>query len=227
VVYSDAMNIVVKVKGFLDEHNISAYRLAQETAGQLAPNTVYALARPGVKRVDLATLGDIITALRTLTGKPVDIADLLEYQPPETAANHDRDQNAREGVAGTALENGPPANRGIEVGIEPLDPPITRSSHSIPHASIEPASQAPTGQPQNSIEATTKPLLDPSAAPSGLTAAGVPYTGDLETDAVLNDHPDVLQRVANLVAERAAGVDNSIPWQEVKAELAARRRAGL
>jgi DNA-binding Xre family transcriptional regulator len=31
-----------------------------------------------------------------------------------------------------------------------------------------------------------------------LTAAGVPYTGDTETDAVLNDHPDILNRVARI-----------------------------
>lgn len=33
---------------------------------------------------------------------------------------------------------------------------------------------------------------------SALTAAGVPYTGHAETDAVLNDHPDILDRVGRL-----------------------------
>ncbi|MBS3933991.1 MAG: hypothetical protein KGZ35_06505 [Truepera sp.] len=31
-----------------------------------------------------------------------------------------------------------------------------------------------------------------------LTAAGVPYTGDPETDAVLNEHPDILERLSRL-----------------------------
>jgi len=44
-----------------------------------------------------------------------------------------------------------------------------------------------------------------------LTAAGVPYTGDAETDAVLNDHPDILDRIAEL--ER--GEVKLIPLHEV------------
>jgi Zn-dependent protease with chaperone function len=31
-----------------------------------------------------------------------------------------------------------------------------------------------------------------------LTKAGVPYTGDEETDAILNDHPDILERIQRL-----------------------------
>lgn len=38
----------------------------------------------------------------------------------------------------------------------------------------------------------------PSDQQPALTAAGVPYTGDAETDAVLNEHPDILDRVAQL-----------------------------
>lgn len=52
------------------------------------------------------------------------------------------------------------------------------------------------------------------AAPT-LTAAGIPATGDAETDAVLNDHPDILDRVAQL--ERGEG--ELIPWERVRAEL--------
>lgn len=47
-----------------------------------------------------------------------------------------------------------------------------------------------------------------------LTAAGVPYTGDAETDAVLNEHPDILERLARL--ER--GEERTIPIEEVAAE---------
>jgi DNA-binding Xre family transcriptional regulator len=36
---------------------------------------------------------------------------------------------------------------------------------------------------------------DPQPA---LTAAGIPHTGDTETDAVLNEHPEILDRIAQL-----------------------------
>lgn len=63
---------------------------------------------------------------------------------------------------------------------------------------------------------TVDDLLEelPANAPA-LTAAGVPPTGDAETDAVLNDHPDILDRVARL--DRGEG--ELIPWERVKAEL--------
>lgn len=56
------------------------------------------------------------------------------------------------------------------------------------------------------------------AAPR-LTAAGVPYTGDAETDAVLNDYPDILERIRKL----EAGEVKLIPWEQVKAEQRAKR----
>ncbi len=48
-----------------------------------------------------------------------------------------------------------------------------------------------------------------------LTAAGVPYTGDPETDAVLNDFPDILERVR----QHEAGETASRPLREIMAEL--------
>jgi predicted NodU family carbamoyl transferase len=72
------MNVNVKLREYLDTHSISAYRVVQETHGKIAERTVYALARQGVKRVDLETLGEVIGALRRLTGQPVTPNDLLE-----------------------------------------------------------------------------------------------------------------------------------------------------
>jgi ribosomal 50S subunit-associated protein YjgA (DUF615 family) len=43
------------------------------------------------------------------------------------------------------------------------------------------------------------------------TRAGVPYTGDKETDAVLNDHPDILGRLKRL----DSGKSKTIPIEEV------------
>ena len=45
------------------------------------------------------------------------------------------------------------------------------------------------------LELTVRPRAEGERP---LTAAGIPYTGDPETDAVLNDHPDILERVAKL-----------------------------
>ncbi len=48
-----------------------------------------------------------------------------------------------------------------------------------------------------------------------LTAAGVPYTGDPETDAVLNEHPDILERIRR----QQAGETTSRPLREIMKEL--------
>lgn len=63
------------------------------------------------------------------------------------------------------------------------------------------------------LKLTVAPL-ESGEGPPRLTAAGVPYTGDAETDAVLNDFPDILERVARL--ER--GESRLIPIEEVAAK---------
>lgn len=73
-----------RIKDILDDHQISVYRLAQELAGKVSRNTVYSTVGGSAKRVDLATLGNILAALRSLTGNiQLDAADLLEYVPVE------------------------------------------------------------------------------------------------------------------------------------------------
>ncbi len=54
-----------------------------------------------------------------------------------------------------------------------------------------------------------------NAAPPRLTAAGVPYTGDSETDAVLDEHPDILERIRR----HEAGETTSRPLRDITAEL--------
>jgi hypothetical protein len=166
--------IQIMLKPFIDRHNVTTYRLVQETKGLVAERTVYGLARGEMTDARLTTVAALITALRTLTGKPVTVADLLEYQEPTDG-----------------LTSGPGPS-GAVLG--------SRSGPDGPQATATP----PT-------------------PPVPLTAAGVPYTGDAETDAVLNDHPDVLERVAELAADRVAGIDNSLAWEQVKAALAAQR----
>ena len=71
----------LNLSSFLERHAISAYRVVKETSGQLAPNTVYDLARKPARRIDLRTVGEVLNALERITGTPVTINDLLERVP--------------------------------------------------------------------------------------------------------------------------------------------------
>lgn len=52
-----------------------------------------------------------------------------------------------------------------------------------------------------------------------LSAAGVPYTGDPETDAVLDDCPDIFERLGRLERNES----KTVSWDEVKANQRAKR----
>ncbi|MDL2342701.1 helix-turn-helix transcriptional regulator [Deinococcus sp. MIMF12] len=65
------------LRQYLNTHGLSAYRLAQAARGRVSERTVYALARGEASRVDLGTLGAVITTLEELTGEPVSPGDLL------------------------------------------------------------------------------------------------------------------------------------------------------
>ena len=67
-----------KLREYLDAHKVSAYALTK--AADLAPNTVYALARGDQGRVDLTVLDKVLTALEQLTGERVSVCDLLERE---------------------------------------------------------------------------------------------------------------------------------------------------
>ncbi len=66
---------------FLENHAISAYRVVKETTGLLAANTVYDLAKRPAQRIDLQTIGQVLGALKRITGETVTINDLLEVSP--------------------------------------------------------------------------------------------------------------------------------------------------
>lgn len=70
-----------KLREYLDRHEVSAYALSKST--DLAPSTVYALARGDQGRVDLVVLDKVIGALEQLTGQRVSIGDLLEREESE------------------------------------------------------------------------------------------------------------------------------------------------
>lgn len=69
--------VQLTLRHYLDTHGLSAYRLAEAAGARVSRGTVYALARGDVTRVDLGTLGAVITTLEELTGEQVTPGDLL------------------------------------------------------------------------------------------------------------------------------------------------------
>ncbi len=69
-----------RIRQYLTAHSLSAYDLDRALGRKLSPRTVYALARNEHKQIRLETLDKLMTALEELTGKPVSLKDLLEYQ---------------------------------------------------------------------------------------------------------------------------------------------------
>lgn len=69
-----------KLKEFLDLHGVSAYKLAEKTQGKLSRNGVYRLTSEDLAGIRFDSLEAIIPALEELTGKRVDVADLLKFE---------------------------------------------------------------------------------------------------------------------------------------------------
>ena len=72
-----------KLKAFLDQEGITAYRLADETHGRLSQKGVYRLTANDLKAIRFETLDVILPALSKLSGKQVVLQDLLEYVSEE------------------------------------------------------------------------------------------------------------------------------------------------
>ncbi len=70
-----------KLRSLLEQEGKSAYALARILAEKTRPNTIYRLVRIGQEptRVDLSTLSLVILGLRQLTGKTIQVSDILEY----------------------------------------------------------------------------------------------------------------------------------------------------
>ena len=81
-----AMPVRWKVKQFLDSHDLSTYRLWKESG--LAMGTAYRLVRGDTTSLNADTLDKVIGALQRLTGKSVDLSDLLLYEPPAVFVVH-------------------------------------------------------------------------------------------------------------------------------------------
>ena len=69
-----------RVRQYLTKKGLSAYDLDRALGRKLSPRTIYTLARNEPKQIRLDTLDKLMTALEELTGTPVSLKDLLEYQ---------------------------------------------------------------------------------------------------------------------------------------------------
>jgi hypothetical protein len=70
------MTLRLNLGKYLEQHNISAYRVVQ--VSKLSPNTVYALARKPSKRIDLDTVSAVLAGLESIRGESVVLGDLIE-----------------------------------------------------------------------------------------------------------------------------------------------------
>lgn len=70
-----------RFKEFLDENNLSAYSVVQETSGKLSRTAVYDLASSdSPASIRISTFDALLPALEKLTGRRVEIGDLLTYE---------------------------------------------------------------------------------------------------------------------------------------------------
>lgn len=80
------MAVQWKLQEVLDQHNLTAYRLSQATAGRLSQKAVYNLTGGAPVSINFATLDALLSALRALTGAPIGVDDLIEYRHEESGA---------------------------------------------------------------------------------------------------------------------------------------------
>ena len=97
-------SIFLVLDDYIEAHDLTAYKLAQKTEGQVARGSIYALARGDVKRLDLGTLSAVMGALEELTGERVTFDDLLERSSAETKAILEDHPDIKERIA--RLERG-------------------------------------------------------------------------------------------------------------------------
>lgn len=84
--YTDMPSFRWRLAEYLSEHQLSVYAVAKGR-GVTRMNSIYRMARKGdePQRVDLNVLAEVISELRRLTGKTVEINDILEYVPDPEA----------------------------------------------------------------------------------------------------------------------------------------------
>lgn len=69
----------------MEREGVTAYLLASKTRGKLSQNGAYRLTSNNLKGIRFESLEAIIPALRELTGKEVQLTDLLDYDDTSDA----------------------------------------------------------------------------------------------------------------------------------------------
>ncbi|WP_307721818.1 helix-turn-helix domain-containing protein [Paenibacillus humicus] len=70
--------IVMKLNELLDANNITKNALAREA--KVRPNLIYELCENKTKRIELDNFEKIIRTLKEMTGKQIEIQDLMKYE---------------------------------------------------------------------------------------------------------------------------------------------------
>lgn len=96
------------LRDFLDEHKLTPANLVK--AAGTSPATIYGIARGEHERISLEVLDKVLWGLERLTGKTVELSDVLERDPMPT---DDQDTLLASGTSGLAevlhdLERGVP-----------------------------------------------------------------------------------------------------------------------
>lgn len=66
-----------RLSEILTAHNITKNTLAREA--KVRPNVVYEMCDNKTQRIELKTLGKLLRTLTELTGKQINVGDVLEY----------------------------------------------------------------------------------------------------------------------------------------------------
>ncbi len=69
------------LKNYLAQNDLTPYQLVKTTG--LSANTIYPLARGETQRISLDTLQTVLDGLDSLTGKQVNVTDILERETEE------------------------------------------------------------------------------------------------------------------------------------------------
>ncbi|MDZ7704050.1 MAG: hypothetical protein U5L04_06150 [Trueperaceae bacterium] len=118
-----------RLREFLEEHEISAYRLGLNVP-DLDAQTIYHYVR-GSRTPSLKGLDAVIRGLRLLTGKPVQIVDLLEYISDDEFGS--ADEQERQGWTIISL-NGNHNNKTSEIGAAPQTSDFSHTENIDPDA---------------------------------------------------------------------------------------------
>lgn len=84
-----------RFKTYLDQHGITPYRLHKALHGQVSQRLTYDWAKERPERLHLPVLEKVMSALESITGESVEVADLIKFIPdPEPLEEVDAETRA-------------------------------------------------------------------------------------------------------------------------------------